>query len=70
MGDVTVSQSNDYIIKILTVGNSSVGKSSLINRFVDGKYSSLVLPTSGMSPKWKLVKRGAMTVKLELWVRS
>ena len=72
MGEVTesLSRSCDYTIKILTVGNSGVGKSSLLSRFVDGIFSSLVDPTSGMQPKWKIVRRGDLSVKLELWVHS
>ena len=38
-----------YLVKIKMVGNSAVGKSSIITRFVDDRFSSETNPTIGMA---------------------
>ena len=38
----------DYLFKILLIGNSSVGKSSLLLRFVDQTYNEKFEPTIGV----------------------
>ena len=38
----------DYLFKILLIGNSNVGKSSLLIRFVDKVYSDKFEPTIGV----------------------
>ena len=38
----------DYIFKILLVGDSTVGKSSLLLRFIDNTYSEEMMATIGV----------------------
>ena len=38
----------DYILKLLMVGNSSVGKTSFISRYCKGEYSMDFQPTVGI----------------------
>ena len=42
------SQEYDYIFKLLLIGNSSVGKSSLLLRFVDNTWDDNFVPTIGV----------------------
>lgn len=42
------SQDYNFILKVLLIGNSSVGKSSLIFRFVDNVYNESFVPTIGV----------------------
>jgi len=49
------------------VGDSAVGKSSLLNRFVDKIYSESFLSTIGVDFKFKRVKIDNNEVKLQIW---
>lgn len=42
------SQDYDFIFKVLLIGNSSVGKSSLLIRYVDDIYHDAFVPTIGV----------------------
>ena len=42
------SQEYDYLFKLLLIGNSSVGKSSLLLRFVDNTWDDNFVPTIGV----------------------
>lgn len=43
----------DYLFKIVIVGNSSVGKSALLQRFTDDKFTESHLTTIGVDFKFK-----------------
>lgn len=49
------------------MGDSAVGKSSLLNRFVDKIYSESFLSTIGVDFKFKRVKIDNNEVKLQIW---
>lgn len=70
MDEGSVTQSCDYTLKILAVGNSGVGKTSLLCRYLDGAFPFPVVPTNGLHSKWRILRRNNMTVKLEIWVHS
>ena len=38
----------DYLFKIILVGNSTVGKTSLLMRFIDNSYTDEILTTIGI----------------------
>ena len=42
------NQEYDYLFKLLLIGNSSVGKSSLLLRFVDNTWDDNFVPTIGV----------------------
>jgi GTPase SAR1 family protein len=42
------NQEYDYLFKLLLIGNSSVGKSSLLYRFVDNSWDENFVPTIGV----------------------
>lgn len=44
---------SEFVFKIVIVGNSSVGKSSLIKRFVDDDFSESYLATIGVDFRFK-----------------
>lgn len=44
-----MNQDYDYLFKLLLIGNSSVGKSSLLLRFSDNIFSERYLPTHAAS---------------------
>lgn len=56
----------DHLFKILLVGNSGVGKSSLLLRFTAGKFDDLS-PTIGVDFKVKMVSLQGKRLKLTIW---
>ncbi|SCU78646.1 LADA_0A06678g1_1 [Lachancea dasiensis] len=60
-------KSYDSIMKILLVGDSGVGKSCLLVRFVEDKFSPSFITTIGIDFKIKTVEINGKKVKLQLW---
>ena len=57
----------EYLFKILLIGNSNVGKSSLFLRFVDEIWKENFVPTIGVDFKIKSIKIDNKTIKLQIW---
>ena len=63
MGD----ENYDFIFKVLLLGNSDVGKSSLLLRYVDSVWSDTFVPTIGVDFKVKTIEIEGKKVKLQIW---
>ena len=57
----------DYIFKVLLIGNSDVGKSSLILRYVDQIWNDVFVPTIGVDFKVKSLEVDKKLVKMQIW---
>lgn len=57
----------DYTLKILTIGESAVGKTCILLRFTDNKFLVNHITTIGIDYKSKTIKMGQKTVKLKIW---
>merc|ERR1719450_2104049 len=57
----------DYLVKLLLIGDSGVGKSSLLTKFAEDKFSSHIGQTIGMDFKVKMLDLGGKRVKLQIW---
>lgn len=58
----------DYQFRLILIGDSTVGKSSLLRYFTDGKFDDLVDPTVGVDFFARLIEvRPGIRVKLQLW---
>jgi len=57
----------DYIFKILVVGNSSSGKTSILNRFVDDNFNQSHISTIGVDLKIKNMEYNNKNIKLQIW---
>ena len=58
----------DYLFKVLLLGNSGVGKTSLLRRFVDGAFDGRYVTTVGVDFREKRVTYdGKHRVQLQLW---
>ena len=51
----------------MLIGNSAVGKSSLLLRFSDNTFSESFLPTIGVDFKIRTFEMNGKTVKLQIW---
>ena len=57
----------DYIFKVLLIGNSDVGKSSIILRYVDETWTDVFVPTIGVDFKVKTLEVDNKQVKMQIW---
>eukprot|EP00601_Ochromonadales_sp_CCMP2298_P002750 CAMPEP_0173187536 /NCGR_PEP_ID=MMETSP1141-20130122/10761_1 /TAXON_ID=483371 /ORGANISM="non described non described, Strain CCMP2298" /LENGTH=131 /DNA_ID=CAMNT_0014111379 /DNA_START=241 /DNA_END=636 /DNA_ORIENTATION=- len=57
----------DMQFKLLTIGDSEVGKTCLIQRFACDRFSANTINTIGVDFKLKNVKLGEDRVKLQIW---
>ena len=65
----TTKDSEDYefIFKVLLLGNSNVGKSSLFLRFVDDIWNDTFVPTIGVDFKIKTFDIDEKKIKMQIW---
>ena len=64
---MSLQQDYDYLFKLLLIGNSAVGKSSLLLRFSDNIFNESFLPTIGVDFKIRTFDLSNKTVKLQIW---
>ena len=62
-----IEKEHDYIFKLLLVGNSAVGKSSLILRYVDQIWNDVFIPTKGVDFKVKSLEIKNKSIILQFW---
>ena len=57
----------DYLFKIVIIGNSSVGKSSILRRFSDDTFQESYLATIGVDFRFKSLTLNNNVVKSQIW---
>lgn len=57
----------DYIFKIVLVGNQGVGKSSLFLRFCDNNFIDNYLTTIGVDFRFRMLEVDDKVCKLQIW---
>ncbi|KAI1893141.1 hypothetical protein AGOR_G00140860 [Albula goreensis] len=61
-------ESRDYLFKVLVIGNGHVGKTSLVHRYVNDKFSKHYKITVGVDFALKVLAwSDTETVRLQLW---
>ncbi|KAK6204542.1 ras family-domain-containing protein [Scheffersomyces amazonensis] len=63
----TPSRSYDSIMKLLLVGDSGVGKSCLLLRFVEDKFNPTFITTIGIDFKIRTIESKGKRIKLQVW---
>ena len=61
------SEDYEFIFKVLLLGNSNVGKSSLFLRFVDDIWNDTFVPTIGVDFKIKTFEIDSKKIKMQIW---
>lgn len=62
-----MDKSAQYIFKIILIGDSGVGKTSLMTRFTDKSYRPSSSATIGVDFKIKTIDLDGVKVKLQIW---
>ena len=62
-----IMASYNHLFKVIIVGNSNVGKSCLLLRFVDGRYRNDHEVTIGIDFGIKIIETKGVRVKLHIW---
>ena len=57
----------EFIFKVLLLGNSNVGKSSLFLRFIDDIWNDTFVPTIGVDFKIKTFNIDNKKIKMQIW---
>ena len=57
----------EHMFKLLIIGDSGVGKSSLLVRFADNTFLPNYVATIGVDFKIKTIELEGKTVKLQIW---
>ena len=57
----------DYLLKLIVIGDSSVGKTCILLRFSDDQFPTSHMPTIGIDFRIKTINIDKKTVKLQVW---
>merc|ERR550537_1124682 len=57
----------DYLFKLVLIGDSGVGKSCLLLRFADDKWTDSYISTIGVDFKIRTIELDGKTIKLQIW---
>ena len=57
----------DLTLKILIVGDSSVGKTNFINRFIENKFNNNYMTTSGIDLKTANLEIKNKNIRIQIW---
>ena len=60
-------QNQNRLISLITLGESSVGKTSLICKYVDNSFENSVISTVGIDFKIKKINKFGTNINLKIW---
>lgn len=63
----TILEPFDYIQKIIIIGDSGVGKSNILLRFTENKFSDNYMMTIGLNYVYKIVDIEGVKIKMQVW---
>ena len=56
-----------YVFKILMIGESCVGKSSLVERYCENTFTGELTTTIGIDFQFKIITVAGVKIKLQIW---
>ena len=62
-----MQEKDPIFVKVIIVGDSGVGKTSLLNRFCYSKFDPTLAPTIGTDFSTKIIKKNETILRLQLW---
>ena len=62
-----MAKTYDYLFKLLLIGDSAVGKTSLLFRFADDKFNQSFISTIGIDFKIRTIDVDGKKIKLQIW---
>ena len=60
-------ESFDLIYKLILIGDSGVGKTNILSKYVNNEFSFATQSTVGVEFGSKIIKKGEKTIKLQIW---
>ena len=63
----TISEDYDYLFELLVVGNTGVGKTSLLCRYAEDTFLPSFVPTVGVDFKIRTMELDGKKIKIQLW---
>ena len=57
----------DHLFKLIIIGDSAVGKTSLLLRFAENDFKEDHITTIGVDLKYKTIKPEDKLIKLQVW---
>lgn len=61
------SSAFDYTMKVIIIGDSGIGKSSLLLRYHSNKFANNYLMTIGINTVWNIQEIDDIRIKLQIW---
>ncbi|XP_015597880.1 ras-related protein Rab-8A isoform X2 [Cephus cinctus] len=62
-----MAKTYDYLFKLLLIGDSGVGKTSILFRFSEDAYNSTFISTIGIDFKIRNIELDGKKIKLQIW---
>jgi len=57
----------DYMVKLVIIGDSAVGKTNILLRFVNDEYKINHVTTIGVDFKVKILPVDGLNIKMQIW---
>src|SRR3990167_3006600 len=64
---VNPKDSDEILLKLLIIGDQSVGKTCLMLRFCDNNFDTVMVSTIGIDMRTKKIQLDGQQVKLQIW---
>lgn len=58
---------NEYLVKVIIIGESSVGKTNILLRYCENKFKPNYTATIGVDFKVKSIQIGETKLKMQIW---